>query len=295
MVATKTDAPRTDLEPLRREFAERGTTVARGMFSPNEVERLKSHYMAMRASGSFPGDDPGIDLGTLAGNATDPLKKYPRLIHMHRWDELSMEWLTDPRLNEAITAITGHEPLAVQTMLYFKPAGARGQALHQDNFYLNVKGSTCIAAWLALDDCDEENGCMMTVPGSQDLPILCITKADVKASFTDVTVPIPEGMAVEPCLMRAGDVLFFNGSLIHGSYPNTSEDRFRRSLIGHYMVGDGQAIGEWYRPVYDMRGNEVEVEVNPGGSKCGVWTEIDGAPVVELVEKDSVNRKTYRE
>ena len=279
------------LQSLRGEFATEGYALARGLFSPDEVEAFKAHYMAMRAEGAKPGDEPGVDIGI----QNDPLKKYPRLIHMHKWDALSMNWLTDPRLNEILTAITGHEPLAVQTMLYFKPAGARGQALHQDNFYLKVKGSTCVAAWLALDDCDEENGCMMVVPGSQDLPMLCITKADVKASFTDITVPVPEGMEVRPALMKAGDVLFFNGSLIHGSGRNTSADRFRRALIGHYMVGDGEAIGEWYRPVYDMRGNVVEVEANPGGSQCGVWTELDGTHTVEMVEKDSVNLMDIRE
>ena len=35
--------------------------------------------------------------------------------------------------------------------------------------------------------------------------------------------------------MKAGDTLFFNGSLIHGSGPNRSKDRFRRSFICHYV------------------------------------------------------------
>ncbi|MFX8852470.1 phytanoyl-CoA dioxygenase family protein, partial [Acinetobacter baumannii] len=86
-----------------------------------------------------------------------------------------------------------------------------------------------MAAWLALDRCDEENGCMQVVPGSHTLPLLCPTQADVTQSFTDVTVAIPEGVAPVPVVMEAGDVLFFNGSLIHGSFPNTSADRFRRA------------------------------------------------------------------
>ncbi|MER3496120.1 MAG: phytanoyl-CoA dioxygenase [Armatimonadota bacterium] len=270
-------------------FSSDGYEIDEQLFSPEEVADLRDHYMAMRLAGTYPGDD---DAGR---TATDPLKKFPRLIQMHHHDDRSMAWLLDPRLTGRIQALTGTEPLAVQTMLYFKPAGARGQALHQDNFYLKVKDSTCIAAWLALDDCDEENGCMRVVPGSADLPILCITAADTATSFTDITVPIPEGMEVRPVLMRAGDVLFFNGSLIHGSYPNESRGRFRRALIGHYMLGDGQAIGEWYRPLYDIHGNEVEVAVNPGGSKCGVWVDAPSGPTVTLVETDDRNRASLRE
>src|SRR4051812_16392737 len=181
------------------EYEGKGYALARGLFSPEEVDRLREHYMALRAAGSYPGDTAGVEAGS-----ADPLKRFPRMIHMHRWDETSLRWLTDPRLNEWMTALLGREPYAVQTMLYFKPPGARGQALHQDQFYLCVQPGTCMAAWLALDDCDEENGCLRVVPGSGALPVLCTRQADTSVSFTDVTVPVPEGLPVAPVRMAAG-------------------------------------------------------------------------------------------
>ena len=256
-----------------------GYAVAPRMFSSAELEALREHYMALRAAGSYPGDFDGVDL-----TSGDPLKRYPRMIHMHRWDETSLHWLLDGRIAQGLTALLGIEPLAVQTMLYFKPPGARGQALHQDNFYLRVQPGTCMAAWLALDDCDEENGCMQVVPGTHVLPLLCPTRADTTRSFTDVTVPLPETLSPVPVLMNAGDVLFFNGSLVHGSYPNTSKDRFRRSLIGHYIVGDAQKVGEFYQPMLRMDGSTVEIEVSDGGAPCGIWREIDGSPSLEMVK-----------
>ena len=36
--------------------------------------------------------------------------------------------------------------------------------------------------------------------------------------------------------MEPGDVLFFDGLLIHGSYPNYSETRLRRVFISHYLA-----------------------------------------------------------
>src|SRR4029077_4357937 len=160
--------------------------------------------------GDFVGADP---------TSNDPLKRYPRMIHMHRWDKVSLDWMTEPRINKVLTLLGGREPFAVQTMLYFKPAGARGQALHQDQFYLRVQPGTCMAAWMALDACDVANGCMQIVPGSHKWPVLCTEKADTTISFTDVTVPLPPGQEVRPVIMAAGDVLFFNGSLIHGVLP----------------------------------------------------------------------------
>lgn len=269
------------LEPSQKaEFERHGCVVVKGLFSPDEVERLRDHYMELRRQGEKPGDFGGVD-----PSSTDPLKLYPRMIHMHRWDETSLDWLLDSRLDTVMTELLGKSPYAVQTMLYFKPAGARGQALHQDQFYLRVKPGTCIAAWMALDPCDEENGCLQVVQGSQDLPVLCTEKADISVSFTDVTVPVPEGMKVVPIRMDAGDVFFFNGSVIHGSYPNVSKDRFRRALIGHYIVGDAEQVAHYYHPVLRMDGTEVELEVSQGGGRCGVWKERDGRPVVELREE----------
>src|SRR5687768_9909956 len=146
-------------------YADNGYIVVEQLFSEDEAAFYRDHYMRLRESGSYPGDDSGVDLGH-----ADPLKRYPRLIHMHRWDEVSLRWMLDKRLNECLTALAGREPFAVQTMLYFKPPRARGQALHQDNHYLRVQPGTCVAAWMALDPCDEENGCPEVAPGSHTWP-----------------------------------------------------------------------------------------------------------------------------
>ncbi len=258
-------------------FDSNGYVLVKGLFTPEEVAYYRDYYMNLRASGTYDGDFSGVD-----PNSNDPLKRFPRMINMHRWNQTSLEWMLEPRINTMLTLLAGREPFAVQTMLYFKPAGARGQALHQDNYYLRVQPGTCLAAWLALDDCDEENGCMQIVPGSHNWPMLCAIKADTTQSFTDVTVPIPEGTPVEPMIMEAGDVLFFNGALVHGSMPNISTDRFRRALIGHYIEGDAEQVATFYHPVLRMDGTPVEIGKSADGQQCGVWVEQDGTPVLEL-------------
>ena len=122
-------------------FEERGYVNVSGLFSEDEVAANREHFMVMRRAGSYPGDSAGVD-----PSENDPLKAFPRLIHMHRWDQKSLDWMLDPRLAAVFKQLLGKEPLAVQTMLYFKPAGARGQALHQDQFYLRVQPGACIAA-----------------------------------------------------------------------------------------------------------------------------------------------------
>jgi hypothetical protein len=260
-----------------------GYLIVRGVFPKEAVDHLRVHFMQLREAGVYAGDFSGVD-----PTSSDPLKRFPRMIHMHRWDETSLRWMIDARLDACMTGLLGRSPFAVQTMLYFKPPGARGQALHQDQYYLRVQPGTCMAAWMAIDRCDEENGCMRFVQGSHDLPVLCTEKADTSVSFTDITVPVPPEMPIVPVVMDPGDVVFFNGSLIHGSYENRSPDRFRRALIGHYIVGDAEKVAKFYHPVLRMDGTVVELDVSEGGGPCGIWTTRDGRPVVELREPAAV-------
>ena len=264
-------------ERAKHTFDEQGYVVARSLFDEDETASWRDHFTRLREAGAYPGDVVGVH-----PDSDDPLLKYPRMIHMHRWDGVALNWLLEPRLARSLsTLLGGLEPFAVQTMLYFKPPGARGQAAHQDQYYLRVKPGTCIAAWMALDPCDEENGCLEVLPGSQDWPVLCTIAADTTQSFTDVTVPLPEGAGLVPVVMEPGDVLFFNGSLVHGSKPNRS-DRFRRSLVGHYVEGDARECSLWYHPALRLDGRLVELERTTGGGPCGEWVDVDGTPVIEL-------------
>lgn len=255
-----------------------GYVVVPGLFSADEVTRLRDHFVHLRLTGVYERDWVGA-----RPKENDPLKQWARMIHMHRWDDAARAWLLDPRLRDCLQAFLGSEPYAVQTMLYFKPAGARGQALHQDQYYLRVQPGTCMAAWMALDPTDEENGCMQVVPGTQDLPLLCTTRADISASISAITVPLARGMQPVPVIMAPGDVLFFNGSLIHGSFPNTSQDRFRRALVGHYIQAEAEKIARSYDPILRFDGTVVELPYSERGGLCGVWMDEDDDDEDELV------------
>jgi phytanoyl-CoA hydroxylase len=249
-----------------RSFRDEGYIVMEGLFAPEEVRELVDNLMQMHAGGPIPGCFEPADPEEADG---DILKLYPRMMHPHRVNELALRYLLDDRLEAVLTGLFGEEPLAAQSMLYFKPAGAKGQALHQDNFYLKVEPGTCIAAWVALDAADQENGGLEVVPGTHDMELFCPEEANSDVSFTRDYVPVPEGLEAVPVVMQPGDVLFFNGQLVHGSQPNTSEDRFRRSFICHYVGRSSERISKWYRPILTMDGEEVRIEESAGGGPCG--------------------------
>jgi ectoine hydroxylase-related dioxygenase (phytanoyl-CoA dioxygenase family) len=256
-----------------------GYSIVRGLLRPEEVAEIRDTFMATAKDGPVPGLSEMVRGSGASSTDADPLAFYPRMMHPHRHPELpvgplALRYLLDARIEAVLRAVTGEEPLAAQTMFYFKPAGARGQDLHQDNFYLRVAPGTCHAAWIAIDDADEENGGMVLVPGSGDLDIACPEAADKTKFFTDHHVPVPKGLEEVPVTLKAGDVLFFNGSIIHGSYPNTSRDRFRRALINHYVPLSSAEVSRGYRPLLRFDGTEQEVADATGGGPCGMDGEL---------------------
>jgi phytanoyl-CoA hydroxylase len=132
-----------------------------------------------------------------------------------------------------------------------------------------VEQGNCIAAWTAVDEADEENGALLIVPKTNNYEIVCPDKADANESFTTHYVKPPEGRKAVPAAMEKGDVLFFNGNLIHGSYRNKTKERFRRAFICHYANESAARIGTHYRPLFRADGSSVDMEANPDGGPCG--------------------------
>ncbi|MFY9712933.1 MAG: phytanoyl-CoA dioxygenase family protein [Microbacterium sp.] len=255
---------------LALDYEDHGVVQLRGLLSPDETAEIRDVFMDQVHSDHHVGHDDRVD-------DDDPLSRYPRFIHPHRRADLevgrlALRWMLDPRIVDRVQEMVG-PVYAAQSMFYFKPPGARGQALHQDNIFLQAHPETCIAAWIAIDDCDGLNGGLKVVPGSHRYEIICPDEADPEESFTSTEITLPEGFSAEQTELASGDVLFFHGSMVHGSGPNRSADRFRRSLIFHYVPVDSIEISKFYNPLLRLDGSEVTIAESADGGACGDgWT-----------------------
>lgn len=261
MTALVSEADRT-IEHYERD----GVLLVRGVIDAAEIDEIRDTFTRQVESDDRLNNDDGLA-------ADDILSRYPRFVHPHRHPEtaagrLARRMMIDPRLIDIVTPLLG-PVYGAQSMFYFKPPTARGQALHQDNLFLQAHPETCLAAWIAVDDCDAENGGLMVIPGSHEIQIMCPEEADESESFSSGTVPVPDGAERVQTRMRAGDVLFFHGSLVHGSMPNTSADRFRRSLIFHYIPQSSVEVAKFYQPLVDPAGDETWMAESAAGGPCG--------------------------
>ncbi|NQU12371.1 phytanoyl-CoA dioxygenase family protein [bacterium] len=264
-------ATRQQLDGFRRE----GYLVVRGLIESQLVLELRRRFDVLATAGK-PAPD-GLWTPDLSPEGSkDSLRRYPRVMMPHRFDSLARQCLLHPAVGTILRELLGEEPIAAQSMFYFKPPGARGQALHQDNFYLSVKPGTCLAAWTAVDPANQVNGGLYVVPQTQAAEIICPETADVTESFTKEMVRVPRGCQAIPLSLQPGDTLFFNGNLIHGSAPNRSEAQWRRAFICHYIPRSAQYVSKWYFPLIDFQGRQVTFTPNAEGGPCGAEFE---APV----------------
>ncbi len=253
-------------EARKRQFENDGYCVVHGLFSEAEIQEIEAFFEDYKTRGGKVFDG-GTDYEEI-----DPAQRQVRAMHPHRYSEKAKEWLLNPNVAAVLEELLGKPALGAQTMYYFKPPGATGQGMHQDNFYLLAKPATCIAAWTAIDAADLDNGCMWVVPGSHQGDILCPDEgAERWMNYGDshiskfprekkpVAVPVPRG-----------STMFFGGNLIHGSGPNRTRDRSRRTFIGHYIDSASEQVAKFYHPVLNMRGEIVSnVAVYAGGGPCG--------------------------
>jgi ectoine hydroxylase-related dioxygenase (phytanoyl-CoA dioxygenase family) len=254
------------MNALAEIYRREGVVQVPQLLDDAEVERIRAVFMDQVAADHSLAIDDGVP-------DDDPLARFPRFVHPHRRTDveagkLSLELMLDSRILDVVTALIG-PALGAQSMFYFKPPGARGQALHQDNTFLRADPETCLAAWVAVDDVDAENGGLAVVPGSHQTELVCPEPADLTESFTNAEVPVPEGLRKVQTRMKAGDVLFFHGSVVHGSRPNTSADRFRRSLIFHYIPEASTEIAAFYNPLVRPDRRSTTLSEAIGGGPCG--------------------------
>lgn len=247
-------------------FHREGWCVVEGLFSPAEIGAIESFFEDFKQNG------PAIYDGNDRIEDVDKTKRQVRAMHPHRYSRQAQEWALQPRVLAVLEALLGRAPLLAQTMYYFKPPGAKGQGMHQDNFYLLAAPATCIAAWTAIDAATIDNGCLYVASGSHRHDIHCPADgSEAWMNYGDSHIkPFPRDARPVPVEVPRGATMFFGGNLIHGSGPNRTTDRSRRTFIGHYIDETSQQVAKFYHPVLNARGETVsQIAIPDGGGPCG--------------------------
>ena len=212
-----------------RAFKEDGYTIVQGGFTPEECDQFVDYMLDLHAGRT-----------TVEGFTPRASNDWSRLISRNCHHPMGLAWMLDPRLRQPLCALLGEEPDGVQSMFFFTGSEQRR---HQDAFYL----PGCMSAWVALQEVGAPNGSIQIQVGSHKGQLMA--KEDFRTNAAGEPGPwhgwdqddafdelfrqngLPE-IAIEA---DKGDVVFFDGRLIHRGGPILQADSFRYSWAGHYI------------------------------------------------------------
>jgi len=159
---------------------------------------------------------------------------------IHTVVEMAYKLATNKELLDSVEALLGPNILLYNTSFVIKEPNSKAHiSWHQDLTYWGFNDDKQVAAWIALSDATEENGCMHMIPGSHkggQLPHRT-TKDSNNLLHHGQTI---EGVSEEQsrCIpLKAGEASLHQGWTMHTSYPNKSDDR-RIGLTINYISTD---------------------------------------------------------
>ncbi len=220
-------------------YRENGYLVVEGAMSPDDVVELR-HEAARICRGEL-GALPGVPESRPDESDDEVIARVLCLHQPHKVSPVMRKFLAHRTIVDVLTRIISPNVKAMQSMLFIKSAGKPGQAWHQDEDYIPSRDRSLTGAWMAMDDATTENGCLWVMPGSHRHGVLWPQQWHQDRRFDcaleSYDFPFSDDQAI-PVEVKSGAIIFFNGYLLHRSFPNKAKGGFRRSLVNHYMSAE---------------------------------------------------------
>ena len=184
-----------------------------------------------------------------------------------------LEFATQPELLDIAAQLIGDDIILWGTTIFGKPAHCgKATPWHQDGDYYPIEPLETLTIWIPLDDVTPENGPMTFIPGSHKAHINFSHHWEENENLVINQVCDAEhfdAANAEPLLIKAGQVSFHDVYMIHGSEPNTTDQRraafivrlmpassYYNHLRGQQMGAPHMAHDYGQRPLFLVRGKD---------------------------------------
>lgn len=166
------------------------------------------------------------------------------LKQMHRMelDAYFDEYQRSSRWTELAESLLGESVHCHGAEWFNKPPGSTSPTPpHQDNYYFCLTPPKVLTMWLALDEIDEENGCLRYQPGSHRFGVRDHA-ATQTSGFSQAVADYTEEEIQREVLacVSPGDLLIHHGDTIHRADVNRSATRHRRSFAMVFQAASCQ-------------------------------------------------------
>ncbi|HUR10043.1 MAG TPA: phytanoyl-CoA dioxygenase family protein [Flavitalea sp.] len=172
-----------------------------------------------------------------------------KIMFANRCSRLIDQVTQNPLLKKVLSFILDKDVVPFQTINFIKGSEQRA---HSDSIHMTTYPlGYLIAAWIALEDVDADNGPLFYYPGSHKLPymmnesfnegenFLRVGKKDYRDYEDMIELQIGElGLKKVELHVKKGDVFVWHANLLHGGSPILDTNRTRKSMVIHYFAKD---------------------------------------------------------
>ncbi|MEM7250152.1 MAG: phytanoyl-CoA dioxygenase family protein [Pseudomonadota bacterium] len=171
-----------------------------------------------------------------------------------------------PGLLDMVTQVIGPDIALWNMSLFGKPAhNGKATPWHQDGEYWPIRPLATCTVWIAIDDSNEENGCLRVIRGSHRAQQLAKHRHNPSEDFTLfeelLDSEFNEADAVDIHLER-GQVSLHDVYLMHGSAPNRSAHR-RRGMTMRLMPTTSVYDRNVANEMFERRGGRINLAHHP--------------------------------
>lgn len=217
------------------------------VLSPESFRRLKGHFEKLLA-------------------LLPPENRPESMDVPHFTDPALFEWLFDDDVLDLVEPILGPNLALFSSHFICKPKGdGRRVPWHEDSNYWNTMlyPMEVVTVWLAIDPSTEKNGCMYVIPYTHNTGRKGFSDYDpvdpIRNVFhTEITRSQRDEARAVPCILAPNECSLHDGRLMHGSPPNTSNER-RCGYTMRYIKTSTHLSEEAqeYHQIYLARGRNI--------------------------------------
>lgn len=224
----------------RAHFDEHGYVVLRGLLDPARCEAIVQTFDSTVRPWTGP-------LPRYPTSAVEPSRYDARgriengLMGAHRWPEPALAAFTtlvgallapDGEVTRAASVVAG-EPAVLIDSFYFELNG--NTTPHRDIDFL-PSAETIVVMWMAFEDIAPGAGRLYLYPGTHRGHVPLGAHSIVTNDYSRINLDAARrfGSVCTAPAVRRGDVIAFNGAMVHGSLETCDQGSTRHSLTAHF-------------------------------------------------------------
>ena len=178
-----------------------------------------------------------------------------QLFNLFEYDSYFAALMNDSKFS-GLASLLLDEPAVPRNVEYFNkpPKVGKSTPPHQDNYYFMLEPALAVTMWLALEDVDEENGCVRYVKGSHLAGLRPHGRTQTLGFSQGITdFPNEADRQAEMAFpAKSGDLLVHHSMAIHWADNNKSQTRSRKAL-GFIYFGESAKENEEAKEAYRQK------------------------------------------